>query len=155
LFSKGHSFDIATLNSITLIYPKGEIMEDPKQILLIEDNKSFRLLLSHFLSKNYDVVTKANGISAVQWLNEQNFPDLILLDLEMPEMSGEDFLFGLQSSGFHKEIPVIIISGNNRNLFEVNNPFGFQHYFEKPFDPIKLLEKIEQIFASDKIHMTP
>ena len=83
-------------------------MKDSKLILLIEDNKSFRLLMNHFLSRRYRVVTKTNGIDAMSWLKEGNDPDLILLDLAMPQMTGNDFLSGLKSSGFYKDIPCLL-----------------------------------------------
>ena len=126
-------------------------MKESKLILIIEDNKSFRLLMTHFFSKHYQVVTKNDGISAMHWLKEGYYPDLILLDLGMPKMTGKDFLTGLKSSGFYKNIPVIVVSGNKRDTFTNDAMNDIQHYFEKPFDPRKLLEKIEHIFTSSPV----
>lgn len=128
-------------------------MKKTKQILIIEDNKSLRLLIGHYLSKSYEVVTKNNGLLAMQWLKEGHFPDLILLDLMMPEMTGSDFLEGLQTSGFFGNIPVIIISGNNRNILTTDVMMNVLDYFEKPFDPKKLQEKIETIFTRKNIQL--
>ncbi len=129
-------------------------MKHSRLILMIEDNKSFRLLMNHFLSKRYQVVTKSNGIDAMHWLEEGNYPDLILLDLGLPEMTGKDFLTGLKSSGFYKDIPVIILSGNNKTTFTSDAMKDIQHYFEKPFDPRKLQEKIESIFTRPPLQVT-
>jgi len=126
-------------------------MKDSRLILLIEDNKSFRLLMNHFLSKRYRVVTRKNGIDAMFWLKEGNNPDLILLDLGMPQMNGNDFLAGLKSSGFYKDIPVIVLSGSTRDTFNGDALNDIQHYFEKPFDPRKLEEKIEYIFTQPPV----
>ncbi|MEM6321406.1 MAG: response regulator [Bacteroidota bacterium] len=122
-------------------------MEDTRRILIIEDNQSFRVLMNHFLSKSYQVVTKCDGLSAMKWLRQGNQTDLILLDLGMPLMTGKDFLMGLKSSGFFQHIPVIIVSGNNPATFTTSAMNDIQYYFEKPFDPVKLREKIEQIFT--------
>lgn len=122
-------------------------MSKSRLILIVEDNDSFRLLVHHLLSKDYVVVSKGNGIAATQWLFEGNIPDLILLDLEMPEMSGIDFLEGLRSSGFCRNIPVIIISGNDSKSFFNRTLPRVQHFFEKPFDPQKLQEKIQHLLA--------
>lgn len=129
-------------------------MKQTRLILMIEDNKSFRLLMNHFLSKRYQVVTKSNGVDAMHWLQEGHYPDLILLDLGLPNMTGKDFLAGLKSSGFYKDIPVIIVSGNNKNTFTSDAMKDIQHYFEKPFDPRKLEEKIEFIFTRNPLQMT-
>lgn len=123
-------------------------MNQTRLILIVEDNKSFRLLMNHFLSKSYQVVTKRNGVDAMQWLKQGNQPDLILLDLGMPEMTGNDFLAGIKSSGFYHNIPVIIVSGNNEDTFS-GELKDIQHYFKKPFDPRKLQEKIESIFTHE------
>lgn len=129
-------------------------MKQSRLILMIEDNKSFRLLMNHFLSKRYKVITKSNGVQAMHWLEAGNLPDLILLDLGLPDMTGKDFLTGLKSSGFYSSIPVIIVSGNNKDTFTSEAMNDIQHYFEKPFDPRKLQEKIETLFTRIPIQIT-
>ena len=123
-------------------------MNQTRLILIVEDNKSFRLLMNHFLGKRYQVVSKKNGVDAMQWLKQGYQPDLILLDLGMPEMTGNDFLAGIKSSGFYQNIPVIIVSGNNEDTFN-GELKDIRHYFKKPFDPRKLQEKIEFIFTHE------
>lgn len=129
-------------------------MNQTRLILIVEDNKSFRVLMNHFLSKQYQVVTKANGVEAMRWLSKGNQPDLILLDLGMPKMTGNDFLSGIRSSGFYQNIPVIIVSGNNEDTFNGDVLKDIQHYFKKPFDPRKLQEKIELIFTREMERLT-
>lgn len=129
-------------------------MKKSKKILIIEDNRSLRVLMCHYLSKKYQVISKTNGLDAMKWLREGHLPDLILLDLMMPEMTGNDFLEGLQTSGFFRDIPVIIISGNTQNVLTTDAMLKVQHYFEKPFDPRKLQEKIESIFTRKTIQLT-
>ena len=121
-------------------------MEANAQILVIEDNQSFRQLIGHLLGKHYRVITQPDGIAAMKWLSEGNYPDLILLDLELPGMTGKDFLTGLKTSGFYGSIPVMILSGNKPDTFSGEAMKDVIFYFEKPFDPRKLLEKIEQLF---------
>lgn len=120
-----------------------------KRILIIDDDPLIRYILSSFLIDNYTVETKNNGRSALQWLKDGNIPDLILLDLEMPEMNGRVFIRRINSSSIHKDIPVIIISGTESNM--LRNSFlkaGASDYIVKPFDKEQLLEVIEKVLQS-------
>ena len=88
-------------------------MNNKRTILIIDDHDCIRLLLGSILSKNYEVVTKKNGLEAMAWLSSGNIPDLILLDLVMPSLNGFDFLKNLRTSGFFRNIPVLVLSGND------------------------------------------
>ena len=81
------------------------------KILVIEDHDSIRILLGNFLSKNFNVFTKENGFEALLWLGNGNIPDFIILDLDMPRMGGLEFLKNIRGSGFYRNIPVIVVSG--------------------------------------------
>ncbi len=63
-----------------------------KKILVIDDELSIRMLLENFLSKTYEVITKNDGMEGVQWLEQGNMPDLIVADIQMPNMDGYDYL---------------------------------------------------------------
>lgn len=117
-----------------------------KRILIIEDHESIRLLLGTMLSKSYEVVTKKDGLEGMAWLVKGNLPDLILLDMSMPRLSGSDFLRNIRQSGFFRDIPVIVVSGNDgeddvRNCLR----WGVDDYLTKPFNPISLKKKIESV----------
>ena len=123
-------------------------MDKKPTILIIDDHDCIRLLLGSILNKNYDVVTKKDGLEGMAWLSAGNVPDLILLDLIMPSLSGYEFLQNLRMSGFFKDIPVLILSGND-DQHEIDRCFqlGIQDFFHKPFNPIQLREKIQAIFT--------
>lgn len=120
-----------------------------KSILIIEDDNSTRMLLGFLLKQHYTVSTKKDGIEAMLWLNEGNIPDLILLDMSMPRLSGYNFLQNLRKSGFFKEIPVIIVSGTDRlkdiEFFLQNERNDF---LPKPFNPQDLFSKVEAALAT-------
>ena len=52
------------------------------KILVVDDERSIRLLLESFLSKNYEVLSKSDGLEALDWL-EENLPDLIICDCQL------------------------------------------------------------------------
>lgn len=115
-----------------------------KKILIIEDHDSIRFLLGSMLSKSYEVITKKDGMEGMAWLVHGNLPDLILLDMSMPRLNGTDFLKNIRQSGFFRDIPVIVVSGNDGEE-DIKNclRWGIYDYLTKPFNPIKLREKIE------------
>jgi len=123
------------------------IMNEKKKILIIEDHDSIRLLLGNFLGKEFNVFTMKDGFDGLMWLSNGNIPDLILLDLDMPRVSGLEFLTNIRGSGFFAEIPVIVVSGKDSSeLYDECHQFGIHEYLTKPFNPIKLKEMIGNAF---------
>jgi len=121
-------------------------MSKPKRILVIEDHKALRILLSGILKKDFDVTTKVNGLEAMAYLASGHIPDIILLDVEMPKMDGLGLINNLSCSGFFKNIPIIVISGNEDQLTKDKcYDLGVKHYFNKPFNPKTLKNKINEV----------
>lgn len=117
-----------------------------KKILIIEDHDSIRILLGAMLGKRYDVVTMKDGLEGMAWLVRGNLPDLILLDMSMPRLSGSEFLKNIRQSGFFKDIPVIVVSGNNgEDDIKSCLRWGIYDYMTKPFNPISLREQVEKV----------
>ncbi len=116
-------------------------------ILIIDDQASIRFLLGSFLKNKYRVIGFEDGFSAMQWLVNANFPDLILLDLDVPRLSGRDFLAQIKKSGYFQDIPVIIISGDHSpETIDFCNRMGVAAYLTKPFNPVNLNEIVKDIF---------
>jgi len=82
-----------------------------KTILLIEDNLEIQQTLAELLEmENYQVILASNGESAKQLLLQGCSPDLILLDLLMPVMSGEEFLQDSQIRSKLESIPIVVLT---------------------------------------------
>lgn len=119
---------------------------DKKSIWVIDDQESIRLLLSTFLGQSYRVKTLPDGLAGMNQLKTGEFPDLILLDLNMPRLNGLEFLKRLRKSGAFSKLPVIIISSeNDSRTVEQCKFFGVEGFVPKPFDPTKLKTKIQQV----------
>lgn len=114
------------------------------KILIIDDEQSIRLLLENFLMKDYQVICKADGIQALEWL-EGNLPDLIICDLQMPNMDGYVFLEKVRQRGFTKHTPIIMLSGveNSKERIKCYR-LGAQDFLAKPFNPEELGELISK-----------
>lgn len=123
-----------------------------KKILIIDDEKDILTYLSTFFVDNgFDVITAFDGKEGVQQAILRK-PDIITLDVSMPEESGVKALRELQNNESTKNTPIIIITGlasDFKRFIEtrkqVHPPEG---YFEKPIDRDELLVKVKELLKS-------
>ncbi len=119
-----------------------------KKILVIDDELSIRMLLENFLSKTYEVVTKSDGMEGIKWLEQGNMPDLIVADIQMPNLDGHELIRNLKASGFFKDIPLIMLSGIESSQEKVKFlKLGANDYMVKPFNPEELSVRIELLLS--------
>ena len=87
-------------------------------------------------------------MEGMAWLASGNIPDLIILDMEMPRLNGLEFLQQLRASGVFRNIPVILVSANEIEE-EISQTFdlGIVDFIQKPFNPIKLKDKVRNTLA--------
>ncbi|MBX3238811.1 MAG: response regulator [Chitinophagaceae bacterium] len=114
---------------------------DGLKVLLAEDNPINMLVARRFLQKwNIEVVEADNGVKAVE-LFYQTKPDLLLVDLEMPEMDGAQTVAEIRKT--HPGIPIIAFTAATyENIREDLLSKGFNDYIPKPFKPEELHKKI-------------
>lgn len=118
-----------------------------KKIMIVDDEKDVLFLLKVLLEKEgFEVIEAQNGKIAYEKLTDPKNPirpDLIILDVMMPEMDGYTFETKMLESEDLKKIPIIILTakGQIRELFEVSA--NVEAFVEKPFDPKKLVSLIK------------
>ncbi len=123
-----------------------------KQVLLVDDKPEIAKIIMIYLT-TYEIKYVENPVKAIAWLKEGNMPDLIISDLNMPEMSGEEFLRYIKTDEMFSHIPVLILSSvessfNRVRLFEE----GAEDFILKPFNPeelsslIPFIEKGQQLY---------
>ena len=120
------------------------------KILIVDDEIHIKNLLEYNLKKaGYEVFSVANGKSALE--NIGNFqPELILTDLDMPEMSGYKLIEKLYSNRETRNIPIIIITCKSQNEdIQKGLKLGVKEYIVKPFDPNQLVKKIGEILENE------
>jgi two-component system, chemotaxis family, chemotaxis protein CheY len=120
-----------------------------KKVLVVDDSAMILKLLNIILSNDYEVEIKTNGIDALHWLEEGNFPDLIISDLMMPYFDGLSFVRNLKISGYYKDTPVIVLSAAE-DIEEQINSMGVKvdGYIKKPFNPSNLKSIIQDVFSN-------
>lgn len=118
-----------------------------KKLLVIDDERTIRVLLENFL-KEYVVITKNDGLEGLSWLQEGNMPDLIVADIQMPNLDGYEFVKQLRASGYFKDIPLIVLSGIESTAEKVKClKLGANDYLVKPFNPEELALRIELLIS--------
>lgn len=115
-----------------------------KKLLVIDDDLSIRLTLENFLSKDYEVICKKDGIEALEWL-EGNQPHLIICDIQMPNMNGYECLDKIRKRGYTRHTPVIMLSATDQSKERIRcYRLGAQDYLIKPFNPEELEELVKK-----------
>ncbi|BDQ35788.1 response regulator [Pseudodesulfovibrio nedwellii] len=111
-----------------------------KKILIVDDDKEIRSYLSELLSDNgYETVTAVDGSEAVE-IAQQEKPDLITLDLEMPNEWGPRFYRKISQDEALKRTPVVVISGLNSIKYAIPKAIAS---LTKPFEPAQLLKIVK------------
>lgn len=121
-------------------------MRDLKRyILVVEDDENIRSLLKTNLEfEGYEVRTAEDGASGLE-LAEKTTPDLMLLDLMLPGMSGMEVCKRLRAKG--NDLPIIMLTARGENLDKVMGlKSGADDYITKPFDILELSARIEAVF---------
>ncbi|MDR1643984.1 MAG: diguanylate cyclase [Clostridiales bacterium] len=107
--------------------------QDKFSLLIVDDEKMNLMVLNRILSAEYNIFTAKSGLEALVRL-ERVTPDLMLMDILMPGMSGFEVIKKLKASPFTSEIPVIFITGlNSVESEEKGLEMGAVDYITKPF----------------------
>lgn len=130
----------------TGIYAKEELIPPPpkKHILVVDDDANMLKLIKHYLEEEYEVATALNGKLAVRFLSKRS-TDLLLLDYEMPEGSGDEVLAAIRNFEKTKDIPVVFLTGvTNPEKIKKVMAFHPQGYLLKPIEQQKLLDAVRE-----------
>lgn len=120
-------------------------MDDVPSVLVIDDDEAIREYLSTVIEKiGFQANTASNGQEALEYLEHNQRPDLILLDVIMPGMTGIDVLRKIKESPRLKEIIVIMVTGVH-HIAEKELAFmlGASDYLEKPFETRELIARVK------------
>jgi DNA-binding response OmpR family regulator len=122
-------------------------MSDPL-ILVAEDERDIRELIVFTLQiSGFNVVEVPNGEEAVRKATEIK-PDLVLMDVRMPKMTGYEACKALKAQESTKDIPVVFLSAKGQeNEITMGLELGAEEYFLKPFAPDQLTERVNKILT--------
>lgn len=120
------------------------------KILIAEDEKDIRDLIAFTLKfAGHEVVLAENGAEALD-LARQEPPDMAMLDVRMPKMTGYDVCANLKSDEALSSIPVVFVSAKGQESeIEEGYAVGASRYILKPFTPDQLVECIQELLTPD------
>ena len=129
-------------------------MNKRQKILIVDDAKFNRDILKEFLGETYDYLEAENGNQAIQMIGENIGIDLMLLDINMPQMNGFEVLEIMKRSQCIDETPVIMISSEEsvdtmRKAYEM----GITDYITRPFDSVIVKKRVQntlELYANQK-----
>ncbi len=139
------------------MYSKGvmEFEEMKRKILIVDDdennNISFKIGFENKYS-DYEIITAESGNKCLKLLEENEIPDVILLDIMMPEMSGWELYDRIKGNPAWKDIPIIFLTARTDSLAKDAGTFLGEDYIEKPYEIDDVKNRIETILRK-KTHV--
>ena len=123
-----------------------------KHILVVDDDSMNCVMAKHALSQNYRVTTAYSGAEALKALEEE-IPDLILMDIEMPEMGGKEVTLRIKENEKWANIPIIFLTADADPVTEVEClKLGADDFVTKPFVPMVMNTRIGRILELQDFH---
>lgn len=125
-------------------------MTDKKSIVAVDDSAIILKTLEKLLSEKYAFHAFSKGMRALKYLKEET-PDLIILDIEMPEIDGYQMLEMIREKPDLREVPVIFLTSNSDKehvVKAVKN--GADDYALKPIEEESFMDKIHRLLKEEK-----
>lgn len=123
-------------------------MSEKKSILAIDDDLVLLELFQRMLKEKYNISAVSSASAAIHFMNA-NVVDIILLDIEMPNISGFDFLYDIRKIPSYMVVPIIIVSGNSgQDFLNRARSSGAFDVLTKPVKKEFLIETIEKALTS-------
>ncbi|HYN99128.1 MAG TPA: response regulator [Actinomycetota bacterium] len=118
-----------------------------RTVLLLEDNQSVRELIKVLLeTEGYSIIEASDGRDGLTKAEELK-PDLMILDLMMPGLDGENVLKTMRRHSKLSKVPVLVVSGKYESLDALRNLIGQENIFPKPFEPSRMLDRIGELIG--------
>jgi two-component system chemotaxis response regulator CheY len=117
------------------------------RVLVVEDSAAMRSFVTAALEQGgpFDVTTAVSGFEALRSLPRAQF-DLIITDINMPDINGLELVKFVRESEKHKQTPLVLISTDSRSVDrERGLRLGADAYVVKPFEPQQLLDVVAQL----------
>jgi len=118
-----------------------------KTILVADSDKETRQLLKNFFIVKYNVVLRQDGRDTLSWIQGGNFPDFLLMNIDLPIINGFEIVKNIRSSEYFKRIPVILFSEKECAVNKMMAlKTGADDFISKPLGLEEIAIRIENVF---------
>lgn len=122
-----------------------------KKILIVDDDNIICVMAKHALEEQYQVMAARSGKEALDYL-ETETPELILMDIEMPEMDGKEAVRRIKAHEKWSKIPIVFLTADSNPLTEVQClECGADDYITKPFVPLVMRSRVNRILEAQEL----
>lgn len=131
-----------------------EMIEDANQrrIVIVDDMKTNLQMLREILSPEYKVIPFKSGRQTLHYLSEHSLPDLLLLDIDMPEMSGTDLARRVREQ-YGDDVPILFVSAlTDKKTVILCRELKASGYVARPYQPIYILSEIKRILDGRAVY---
>ena len=119
-----------------------------KTVLVVEDQPDIRLLTKYIVeSSGYNVIEAGNGFEAFEEVKSKN-PDLILMDIAMPQMNGITSAALIRNSEKGKSIPIVAFTSYGNEFIDMADLYGFDKVVQKPLDEEHMKILLDEYLSS-------
>jgi CheY-like chemotaxis protein len=123
------------------------MLKRQRKLLVIDDDPMVHFLVEEGLSSQVEIILQDTGEAGIKAAHEHK-PDLILLDVSLPDISGFEVCKKLKSESDFVDTPVIFVSSNTDQASHIKGfTLGASDYVDKPFSPDEVKARIEQVFT--------
>ena len=127
-------------------------MSDKPKVLAVDDTpENLRLVEALLVPQGYDVVTASSGAAALALLPKEQ-PDLLLVDIVMPEMNGYEVTKAVRADAAWRHVPVIMITATGGQDLVRSLEAGADDFVSKPFDKNELLARVKSLIRVKSYH---
>lgn len=117
------------------------------KILIVEDNESNMKLFCDLLqTQGYDIVKSFDGENALELLKNNSY-NLLILDIQLPRISGIDLMKRLQSAGIKRPKTIVVSAYAMQNEIRVAKAYGCECYITKPIDIVEFLKTVKRVLG--------
>ena len=143
---------VATARTVTPQVPAAEVEGRGPTVMVVDDSITVRRVTGRFLQRNgMNVLTAKDGVEALTLLQE-DLPDVMLLDIEMPRMDGFELATTIRNDERMRELPIIMITSRmGAKHHERASQIGVNRYLGKPYHEGELLENINGLLPQEAV----
>jgi two-component system, chemotaxis family, chemotaxis protein CheY len=139
-----HGLDVPSHDTFTKPNPL-EKEDFPMRALVVDDSRAIRAIIGEIMKQiGFEVSEAGNGLEALQRLEDFGPPDIVLVDWNMPEMNGLDFIKAVRANPNFADLPLMMVTTETEmERMALAFMAGVNEYVMKPFDKATILDKLQ------------